>query len=83
MVDKFAGQTSMISAGVRHMQIAPSDTVEIDPKPRALYCAAAGTALVEDEAGQVLPYTLEAGDILTFRGVRLRVGTTGTWYGWV
>ncbi|PJN95840.1 hypothetical protein CNY89_06130 [Amaricoccus sp. HAR-UPW-R2A-40] len=85
MADKFKGISSGTSGpAVRHFLITPSDSVDLDPRPRLIYCAAAGTIVVRDAAGTDLSYTLERGDRLEFRGVRvMAAGTTGTWYGWI
>lgn len=41
----------------------------------------AGTVLIEDEAGVVLPYTREAGAILPFSGVAIRKAAPAAWTG--
>lgn len=67
----------------RHFLIAPSDTVDLSPIPRAIVCQAAGTITVRDGAGTDLPYTMVVGQIMPFRGVRvLATGASGTYYGW-
>mgnify|MGYP001765871432 CR=1 FL=1 len=83
MTDKFEShRTGLSDPGTRHFLIVPSDTVDIDPKPRALYCRAAGTVVIRDEAGVDLPYTMNPGDQTIVRPVRvLATGTTGTYYG--
>lgn len=69
--------------GSRHFAIAPSDDTNFAQPPRAIYCEEAGTAQVVDGAETVLPYTMTAGQILPFRGVRVNAtDTTGTFYGW-
>lgn len=71
------------SPATRHYQITPSDTLDLSPRPRVLYCAAGGTAAVRDADGVTLSYTLEAGQILPVSAVRvLAAGTTATLYGW-
>lgn len=70
-------------AGV-HFQIVPSDTVNFESAPRALYFHTAGTAVVVDSAGTALSYTKLAGEVLPFSGIRVNAtGTTATLYGWV
>lgn len=85
MADPFEGHsTGLTGPGLRHFLITPSDTVDLDPRPRLIYCAAAGTIVIRDAAGNDLPYTLERGDRLEFRGVRvMATGATGTWYSWI
>lgn len=66
-----------------HWQIVPSDTVDVSPKPRSIYCREAGDIVIRDGAGTELTYTMAVGDELPFRAKRiLATGTTGTFYGW-
>lgn len=82
--DPLAGYAMASTAmGERHFEIVPSDTEDMPIRPRVIYCAEDGTAIVRDEAGVDLPYAMTAGTYLAFRGVRvLATGTTGTFYGW-
>jgi hypothetical protein len=84
MTDSFQGhQRSLEGPGDRHQAITPSDSATLSPRPRALFCQAAGEVAVEDRQGVVLTYTLAAGQILPFRAVRVRAtGTTATVFGW-
>lgn len=84
MSDNFqTHQRSLESPGDRHRVITPSDSDAVAPRPRALWCEAAGTVSVEDRDGIVLSYTLSAGQVLPFRAVKVRAtGTTATVYGW-
>lgn len=84
MTDNYQYHSSGLEApGRRHWQIAPSNGADLDPIPRAIYCAVSGTVAIRDVAGTDLTYTLSAGDVLPFRGVRvLASGTTATVYGW-
>lgn len=69
--------------GERHFEIVPSDTEDMAIRPRTIFCAEDGTAVIRDEGGTDLPYQMTAGTYLPFRGVRvLATGTTGTFYGW-
>ncbi len=75
--------TGLDSPATRHFAITPSDTADVNPRPRALYCRAAGDVVIRDAAWTDLTYTLAVGDVLPFRGVRiLATGTTATLYGW-
>jgi len=66
-----------------HFAITPSNSVNLATVPRAIFCQVGGTVVIRDKAGTNLSYTLTAGAILPFRGVRiLATGTTGTYYGW-
>lgn len=83
MGDRFANVENRTNPGDRHFQIVPSDIVDMAIQPRAIYCAADGTAQVVDAGGTVLPYAMTAGSWLPFRGVRINAtSTTGTFYGW-
>lgn len=83
MVDQFRNVSDRTNPGDIHFQIVPSNTVAMTFVPRAIFCAADGTAQVVDKAGTVLPYVMLAGQFLPFRGVRINAtGTTGTFYGW-
>jgi hypothetical protein len=84
MTDKFASFTPGLSdVATRHFAITPSDTTDFLVKPRALYCNAAGDAVVRDEGGTEITYALTQGQVLPFRGARiLATGTTATVVGW-
>jgi hypothetical protein len=67
----------------RHFAITPNNDADLAVKPRAIYCNVAGTVAIVDELGVELSYTLVVGQILPFRGVRIKAtGTTATVYGW-
>lgn len=67
----------------RHFAIAPSDTVDITPRPRALYCQTGGNLRLRDAAGTDLTYAVTAGQTIPFRAARvLLTGTTATVFGW-
>lgn len=84
MADRFASfASSGVGSATRHVAITPSDSTDIANRPRAIYCQAAGTVVIRDEAGTDLSYAMTAGQVLPFRGVRvLATGTTGTYYAW-
>jgi hypothetical protein len=84
MADNFLGHTKGLDDPAdTHYLIVPDDAADLPHRPRALWCAAAGTAAIGDRAGAVLSYSLAAGQILPFRGTRvLATGTTATLYGW-
>ncbi len=76
-------QRGLDSPGDRHQAITPSDSDIVIPRPRALWCQTAGNVAIEDASGNVLTYTVNAGQLLPFRAVRVRAtGTTATVYGW-
>jgi protein involved in polysaccharide export with SLBB domain len=82
MADPFERNApSLDSPATRHFAITAANT-DMAIIPRALYCTAAGTAVVRDAAGTDVTYTLEVGDVLTFRAVQVRTGSTATVIGW-
>lgn len=85
MIDPFKYQArSRQSPASQHFAIVPSDSTDLPIRPRVLYCAADGTAMVRDGVGNDLSYSLLAGDILPISAVRvLATGTTATLYGWI
>lgn len=84
MSDPFEFTASgLTSPATGHAQIVPSDSADIDPRPRALYCSAAGDVALSDGV-TTLTYTMTAGEVLPFRARRvMATGTTATVYGWV
>lgn len=83
MTDTFASRSNQEIPATNHFLIVPSDTVGMNILPRAIYCAADGTAQIVDGGGVVLAYAMTAGTYFPFRGVRINAtGTTGTFYGW-
>ena len=82
-VDHFEShQRGLESPADRHQAIVPSDSVPIDPRPRAHYCLTAGDVAIEDRQGIVLTYAVQAGQVLPFRAAKVRAsGITATVYG--
>ena len=73
----------LTSPATKHFAILPDDNADLPILPRVIYCQADGTIVLSDKDGNVLPYTMIAGDRIEFRGVRvMSTGTTGTYYGW-
>jgi hypothetical protein len=69
----------------RHFPISPDDVTDLTIVPRALRIGGAGTLVLRDATGEDVTYTCVAGEVLTFRPVRvLETGTTATdvvgWY---
>lgn len=84
MADRFQNVANKVNPADTHFAIVPSDTVDLNFVPRAIYCQADGTAQVMDDQGTVLPYAMTQGMILPIRAKRiLSTGTTGTFYGWM
>ena len=84
MADNFKNVAKgMESPPTRHFSITPSDSTDLAIRPRALYCQTYGTVAITDEFGTSVTYTVAAGQILPFRGMRiLSTGTTATVVGW-
>ncbi len=84
MTDNFAGfAAGLTSPGETHYVVSPSDTADLDPRPRALKCIASGTVAVRDSVGTDVIYPVEAGDVLEFRAVRvLATGTSAIVVAW-
>lgn len=83
-MDEFSTHSpGLTTPATRHFQIVPDDNADLPIMPRAIYCQVAGDIVIQDVHGTVLTYSLEAGDQLSFRGLRvLSTGTTGIFYGW-
>ena len=83
-IDSFdAHQCGLESPAERHAAITPSDTLPVDPRPRALWCQTAGDLVIEDRWGTQLSYAVQPGQVLPFRASKvLATGTTATVYGW-
>lgn len=76
-------QRGLDSPALQHMAITPSDTQDLASRPRVIYCAEAGRAVLRDLAGTELGYDLVKGQILPLSVVRvLATGTTAVLYGW-
>lgn len=84
MTDTFESyKAGLESPATRHFAITPSDSEDMAIRPRALYVDAGGTAVITDEDGIDVAYTLIAGVTFPFRGVRIKAtGTTATLVGW-
>ncbi|WYK04487.1 hypothetical protein DWF04_000045, partial [Cereibacter sphaeroides f. sp. denitrificans] len=78
MADPFQHHsTGLTSPPTRHGLVTPSDTVDLDPKPKCLLALSSGTVSIMDDAGVVVPYPVTAGDRLDFRAKRvMATGTT-------
>lgn len=71
------------SPATRHYTIEPSDTVDLPIRPRAVYVATDGNAVLQDNGGVNVTYPVTAGQLLMIRPTRiLATGTTATLVGW-
>lgn len=76
-------QRGLDSPALHHVAITPSDTLDLAVRPRVIYCAGAGQAMLRDLAGNTLSYDLVKGQILPLSVVRvMATGTTAVLYGW-
>lgn len=83
MADPFASHAPTLDGpATLHQALAANPGTDLDPRPRAIYCAEAGTISITDAAGATLPYALTAGDVLPFRGSRVAAISGGLFYGW-
>lgn len=74
---------NLTSPAVSHYAIVPSDAVELRVRPRALYVNVAGTAVLQDSAGETVSYEVGAGAVLSLRPVRvMSTGTTAQLIAW-
>lgn len=74
---------NLTSPAVAHYAIAPSDSMDLPVRPRALYVNVAGTAVLRDNDGEEISYELAAGAVLSIRPVRvMATGTTAQLIAW-
>ena len=77
--------TDSIFSADRHFAITPSNDTNLTIQPRAIRVGASGNVVLRDGAGVDVTYAVIAGEVITFRPVRvLATGTTATglvgWY---
>lgn len=83
MADRWADSADTdVSPASRHVALAANAGADLADLPRAIYCEADGTITLLDELGTALPYTMTAGQMIPFRGVRVTAISGGTFYGW-
>lgn len=81
-VDPWAGSSVTITGPAeRHYPVTPGPD-ELDPRPRALRIGGAGTVTVEDAAGVAIVYPCAAGEVLTFRAVKVTSATATDIVAW-
>ena len=73
--------TGLESPANRHYSITPANE-DLPIRPRAIFVAADGDVVIRDEGGIDITYAATAGDILPFRAVQVRTGTTATCVAW-
>lgn len=73
----------LTSPAVSHFLVVPSDTVDLQVRPRAMFVNTAGTAVLQINGGDAVSYDLPAGTILALRPTRvLATGTTAQLIAW-
>ena len=84
MTDPFdSDYVNLTSPAVAHYAIVPSDDTDLPVRPRAIFVAGAGLAVLRDKAGTDVTYDLAAGAVLSIRPVRvLATGTTAQLVAW-
>ena len=84
MADPFESYAGGLeSPATRHYVIVPDNAADLPDIPRAIYCNGAGNAVISDGTNDVT-YALVAGQVLDFRGRRVKAtGTTATLVAWL
>lgn len=72
---------SQIAPARRHKALSAS-AAPLEPRPRSIYVAVAGTATFVDEDDVSISYTLTAGSVLPFRPKAITAITGATLIGW-
>lgn len=68
----------------RHVAVVPSDTADLEPRPRGFRVLTAGNLVLMDEAGTSITYAVDAKEVIPFAAKRvLATGTTATVVAWV
>ncbi|KIC11154.1 hypothetical protein RA19_07290 [Leisingera sp. ANG-M1] len=83
-IDPFAHHRRGLESPVtHHLAITPQDGVDLPVKPRVLRVLTSGDLVLRDEAGTIISYAVEAGEVLGFSVVGVEAsGTTATVAGW-
>lgn len=69
----------------KQFTVTPSDTADLEPRPRALRVTVGGNLTLMDEDGTTITYpTVIVGEIIPFSAKRvMATGTTATVVGWI
>jgi hypothetical protein len=83
MADRFSDRQSsgLADPATRHYTITPANS-DLAIRPRALFVKVAGDLVIRDELGTDQTYPVNVGDVIPFRAVQIRTGTTATVIGW-
>jgi hypothetical protein len=74
-------KSSAITYGNKWEAITPHDTNTLSKHYKYMICTTAGTCVMEDAAGTALTLTFVANDILPLLPTKIKVASTGTFYG--
>ena len=67
-----------------HFEVTPSNTVDLEPRPRGFRVLTDGNLALMDEAGVSITYAVSAKEIIPFAAKRvLATGTTATVVAWI
>lgn len=72
----YSDNDSVMASANDWVEITPSDTATLQPKPKALYIGIGGTLVLESAMGNIASFDTYDGQVLTCRP--LRVHATGT-----
>lgn len=82
MADRFSSYAKgTASPATNHYAIIPANS-DLPTMPRLIYVNSPGTLVIRDIAGVDYTYTVMAGQVLNFRALQVRIGTTATVVGW-
>ena len=73
--------TGLESPANRHYVITPADE-DLPVRPRAILVTGDGNLVIRDEGGEDVTYSVQEGQLLPFRAVQVRTGTTATCVAW-
>lgn len=76
--DPYSGRaTEMSDPAVGHFLITPSDSADLEKRPRCIYCGSDGDVALRDAAGVDITYAVVVGTRIDLRATRvLETGTT-------
>jgi len=82
MADPFESYAAgLTSPAYRHFTVTPANA-DMAIRPRAIYVATDGALIMRDDLGADITYAVIAGQVLPFRPLQIRTGTTATVIGW-
>lgn len=73
--------TGKTSPANYHYAVTPADA-DLPFRPRAFYVQSGGTLILRDANGDDVTYEVDAGQIIPFRAMQVRAGSTATVIAW-